>query len=1062
MPDLAPIASGARAKASDILAAIRTLQLIEREQRPATAAERRLLACFPGFGSVALRLFPDPITGAYQDGSWQALGEALQSLLTPEDYASAKRATFTAFYTPPVVMHAMHDALARLGLPPHATVLELGCGIGNFMGCAPAGMRFIGVELDRLSGHIARALYPQHDIRLEHFRDTHLPEHRIDAVLGNVPFADVKLDYQGEHLSLHDYFLAKSLDALKPGGVTAVVTSHYTLDKQHQGIRQRLSGQANFLGANRLPSDAFTREGTSMVTDLIFLRKRAPDEAPHHADPAWLETEPLAIEGVEIPINTYFLHHPEMVLGRWSRQDRLYDHTYSLRSHSDLREQLRDAIGRLPEGVYAAPPDAPDMPERPQPLPPLERHVTEGSVFVADDRSLIQVRAGQAVPVTHGERTLRTNGTMMGRRLAALVELRDQARRVLRSQNEDWPEAQRHQARHELNRAYDRFVSLYGAINKTTRCTTEDGTVVRRLPNLVTFRDDPDAMLVMSLEDYDEATDRARKADIMQRDVVGRVPPVTAVGSAEDGLLVSLNQRGRVDLPYMASLYHAPEARIIAELGDPATSPGQALIYQDPASGDWQTADQYLSGNVRAKLALAAQAGPGFARNAEALRKVQPEDVLPGDIDANLGAPWIPDTDIHEFAADLFNTRPEAFTIGHLKKDALWTVTGDWSAQASVAVTTDYGTPRINGIALLEQALNLKSPTIYEVIQHPDGSEERKVNQDETLAARDKQKQIKESFKAWVFTEPERTERLVRLYNDTYNTLRLRAFDGAHLTFPGMNPHITLYPHQKDAVWRITSSGNTLLAHAVGAGKTDVMAAAGMKMKQAGLLRRALYVVPNHMLEQFGREFLHLYPNVRLLITGKEDVTRERRKLLTAKIASGDWDGIVMTHSSFERIGMSREYQAAFLREQIADYEALLKDAERRGGDDRGQRNIVKTLEKQKQHREERLHDLLAADKKDDGLVFDELGVDHLFIDESQYFKNLETPTKMDRVAGIQTGGSERAFDLYMKCRFLDRQHPGHGVTFATGTPISNTMVELYTIQRYLDARGLAEVLSTC
>jgi hypothetical protein len=587
MPDLASIASGARAKAHDLLAAIRTLQLIEREQRPATAAERCLLARFPGFGPVALRLFPDPVTGAYQDGSWQVLGDALQALLTPEDYASARRATFTAFYTSPVVMQAMHDALARLGLPGDATVLEPGCGIGNFMGGAPAGMRFIGVELDRISGRIARALYPAHDIRLEHFRDTCLPQGRIDAVLGNVPFADAKLAYQGDRLALHDYFLAKSLDVLKPGGVMAVVTSHYTLDKQHPKIRERLAEHADFLGAIRLPSDAFTREGTSVVTDMVFLKKCAPGDTPRHADPAWLETAPLVIEGVEIPINRYFLRHPEMVLGTWSRKDRLYDGTYSLESRGDLAGQLREAIGRLPEGVCTAEPNAPDLPARPQPLPPLERHVTEGSFFVADDGAIMQVQAGQAVPVTHGERTLRADGTMMGRRRAALIDIRDQARRVLRSQHEDWPEAQRHHARRELNRAYDRFVSLYGAINTTTRRTKEDGTVVRRLPNLVAFRDDPDAMLVMSLETYDEDTDTARKADIMHRDVVGRVPPVTEVGSAEDGLLVSLNQLGKVDLPYIASLYHAPEPRIIAELGD--------LIYQDPASGDWQTADQYLA-----------------------------------------------------------------------------------------------------------------------------------------------------------------------------------------------------------------------------------------------------------------------------------------------------------------------------------------------------------------------------------------------------------------------------------------------------------------------------------
>ncbi|RPJ58543.1 MAG: hypothetical protein EHM24_28625, partial [Acidobacteria bacterium] len=514
MPDLASIARGAKAKAYDLLAAIRTLQLIEREQRPATATERRLLARFPGFGPVALRLFPDPVTGAYQDEAWRRLGAALQALLTPEDYASARRATFTAFYTSSVVMQAMHDALARLGLPGAATVLEPGCGIGHFMGVAPEGMRFIGVELDNVSGRIARALYPEHDIRIENFCDTSLPQGRIDAVIGNVPFADVKLAYRGDRLALHDYFLAKSLDALKPGGVMAVVTSHYTLDKQHLEIRERLAQQADFLGAIRLPSEAFTREGTSVVTDIVCFRKRAGGEEPHHADPAWLETEALAMEGVDVPVNRYFLRHPEMVLGTWSRKDRLYDGAYSLASGGDLAAQLREAIGRLPAGVYAARPNAPDMPARPQPLPPLERHVTEGSFFVADDRPIMQVQAGQAVPVTHGDRTLTADSTMMGRRLAALIEIRDQARRVLRSQHEVWPEEQRHRARHELNRAYDRFVVLYGPINTTTRRTKEDGTVVRRLPNLVVFRDDPDAMLVMSLEIYDEEADTARKADI--------------------------------------------------------------------------------------------------------------------------------------------------------------------------------------------------------------------------------------------------------------------------------------------------------------------------------------------------------------------------------------------------------------------------------------------------------------------------------------------------------------------------------------------------------------------
>ncbi len=434
-----------------------------------------------------------------------------------------------------------------------------------------------------------------------------------------------------------------------------------------------------------------------------------------------------------------------------------------------------------------------------------------------------------------------------------------------------------------------------------------------------------------------------------------------------------------------------------------------------------------------------------------ALLAVQPEDVLPGDIDANLGAPWIPESDIQAFAADLFHVEPSSVPVAHLKKDAVWSIEADYAAKASVAATSEYGTPRANGTWLLELALNMKSPTIYDTIDHGD-REERVVNQEATMAAREKQKLIKERFRSWVFTDPDRTERLVRMYNDTYNNLRPRLFDGSHLDFPGMNQNIKLRPHQDDAVWRGMSSGNTLLAHVVGAGKTFTMAATGMKMKQAGLIKKPMYVVPNHLLEQFSREFMQLYPNARLLVAAKEDLGRDRRKFLTAKIASGEWDGIIVTHSSFERIGMSRDYQEKFLLEQIAEYDELLRE---HAGAKGANRNLIKTIEKQKAARAERLKNLLAEDKKDDGLVFDELGVDHVFIDEAHYFKNLETPTKMDRVAGIQTGGSERAFDVYMKARYLGEQHPGHGVTFATGTPITNTMVEMYTMQRFLDPEGL-------
>jgi N12 class adenine-specific DNA methylase len=1019
---------------------------IDHELQPVTDQEKQTLARFAGFGPVALSIFPDPVNGRYKDATWQALGEKLEALLSAEEYASAKRTTFNAFYTSPTVIAAIHEAISRLGVPRNATVLEPGCGIGNFMSMAPAGMRFIGVELDRISGRIAQLLHSDQDIRIENFRETRLPENGIDAVIGNVPFADLKLDYRGQKLSLHDYFFAKSIDALKPGGILALVTTHFTLDKQNAAIREYLAAKADFAGAIRLPSDAFKREGTAVVTDILFLRKRAPDEPARHADPDWLGVAPLAIEGVEIAINRYFLNHPEMVLGTWSRKDTLYgDEGYSVLGNGDLAGQLRGAIRQLPE---YAPFQATSVQGQAAAVfspPPLERHISEGSFFVADDRTICQLVGGQTVPVVYGGPTLRANGTLTGKRLAALVGLRDLARRVLQSQNEGWPETHREESRRQLNWAYQRFDSLYGPINKTTFSETAEGTVIRRMPNLVKFREDPDAMLVMSLEDYDEVTGKAAKAAIMTKDVVGKTPPVTHVRSAEEGLLVSLNQRGSVDLAFIATLYSKPEDQVIAELGD--------LIFQDTESKAWQTADAYLSGNVRAKLAAAERADPAYARNVEALRRVQPEDVLPGDIDANLGAPWIPESDIQAFAAALFHVEPSSVPVAHLKKDAVWSLDADYAARQSVAATSEYGTARANGTNLFELALNMKTPVIYDIINHGD-REERVVNQEATLAAREKQKLIKERFRTWVFTDPDRTERLVRLYNDTYNNLRPRLFDGSHLDFPGMNQTIRLRPHQKDAVWRGMSSGNTLLAHAVGAGKTFTMAATGMKMKQASLIQKPMYVVPNHLLEQFSREFMQLYPNARLLFAAKEDLTRDRRKHLTAKIASGEWDGIIVTHSSFERIGMSRDYQEKFLTEQIAEYDQLLRE---HAADRGANRNLIKTIEKQKAARVERLKDLLAEDKKDDGLVFDELGSDHVFIDEAHYFKNLETPTKMERVAGIQTGGSERAFDVFMKARYLHEQHAGHGVTFATGTPISNTMVEMYTMQRFLDPEGLRQ-----
>lgn len=1042
-------ASGDKAKARDIVAAIRVLKELESDSRPATDLERQLLARFGGFGPVALSLFPDPITGKYKDHGWETLGLELQSLLSIDEYESAKRTTFSAFYTSPEVIDAMHQSLQRLGVPQNALILEPGCGSGNFLRHAPSDKRFIGVELDPTSGRIAKALNPHHDIRIENFRDTKLPIGKLDAVIGNVPFANIKLEHNGQRFSLHDYFFAKSVDALKPGGVLALVTSHFTLDKGNAANREYLSEQADFLGAIRLPSEAFKQEGTKVVTDIVFLRKRAASDVPKHVDGDWLQTAEKQIDGIGISVNKYFINHPEMVLGDWTLENQLYGSDgFSIRSNGNLSVQLSEAISRLPliPTVHPTHVEAEAAPARFSRPPPL-RHLTESSFYVGSDQVIYQIEGGQPKAVAHGQTQLKTDGTMMGKRLAALIGLRDAARLVLQSQNESWPETERIATRKSLGELYDRFVDTYGPINKTTFSESADGSVSRRMPNLAKFREDPDAMLIMSLEDYDEVTGQATKAAIFGQDVVTRNPEVTSVRSAEEGLLVSLDHKGGIDLPFMASLYGKPESEIVQELGD--------LIYLNPVSNEWETADVYLSGNVRVKLREAENAGDAFKANADQLRAVQPPDVLPGDIDANLGAPWIPDADIQAFAAQLFNVPMASFSIGHLKKDAVWTVDANYVAEQSVAATSEFGTSRVSGITLLDLALNMKAPTVYDTIRTTDG-EERVVNQEQTLAAREKQKLIKEKFRTWVFAEPDRTERLVRIYNDTYNNLRPRLFDGSHLEFPGMNQSIDLRRHQKNAIWRAMSSGNTLFAHAVGAGKTFTMAATGMKLKDSGLIKKPMYVVPNHMLEQFSREFMQLYPNARLLVAGKEDMSRERRKHLTAKIASGNWDGIIVTHSSFERIGMSAEYQKRFLREQIEEYNALLVDSAAVGGS-RKHRNLIKTIEKQKAARENRLKELSAEAKKDDGLVFDELGVDHVFIDEAHYFKNLETPTKMERVAGIQTGGSQRSFDLFMKARYLDEQHANHGITFATGTPISNTMVELYNVQRFLDPKGLSD-----
>ena len=1049
--------AGLKSKAKATLAAIRLLKTLEAEERPATDEERSVLAGFSGFGMLANHIFPEPGTQRYKDG-WEPLGRELADLLTPEEYESAKRSTFNAFYTSPTVMQAIYDGLARLGVPETgAHLLEPGCGIGNFIGMAPPGMRFTGVEKEILSGRMARALYPDQDIRIEPFQKTALPTAGVDAVVGNVPFADLTLKWQERKLSLHEYFFAKSLDGLRAGGVLALVTSRYTMDRKDSAFREYLAEQADFLGAVRLPKGAFRQEGTEVITDVIFLQKRAPDEPTAHvAD--WLETAPLP--GGEAHANGYFLAHPAMVMGELS-QDRhgMYGaRELTVAFPDDYEARLRSAITHLPEGVYLPrtefAPAIDTTATRPAPsagssgMAPSTRPLPAGSLLIARDGQILTVTdaAGATEPLVYGGTPAHALSGTTGPRLAALIGLRDAARTVLDTQREQRTEEEKTAARALLNARYDQFVEQWGPINRTTISTQKDGTTVRRQPNLAAFKDDPDVYLVMALEQYDEKTDRAAKMPIMARDVIGPTPPVQRVETALDGLLVSLNRRGEVDLELISRLNGTSQEQVLQELG--------SHIFYDPAATGYVTAEAYLSGNVREKLRIARDHAddPRVAAGVQALAEAQPDPVPPGDIDVTLGASWIPPGVVQRFVAHLLNCHTGDLTVRHIGKEAFWQVEAPAWVTGKVEATSEYGTAERNALALINDALNMRVPTVMQTIR--DGSGERQVaDQEATLAAREKQKAIKQAFQQWIFADPERADSLVERYNQLFNTTRLRHYDGSHLTFPGMNPEIELRQHQKDAIWRVMNGDNTLLAHAVGAGKTFEMIASGVKMKETGLIRKPLFVVPNHMLEQFSREFYQLYPNAKLLVASKEDLAKEKRQLFTAKAASGEWDGIIMTHSSFEKIGMSPAFQEEFVREQIADYAALLVDM--KAGADADAKRLIKRIEKQKEQWEERLGELLNQDKKDAGLTFEDLGVDHLFMDEAHLFKNLETPTKMGQVAGVQTSGSLRAFDLFMKSRYLDRH--GHGSTFATGTPVSNSMVEMYTMSRFLAPELLQE-----
>ncbi len=1008
---------GPKRKFQQNLAAIDTLRTLDAGERPATPEEKATLVRYVGWGAMP-QVFDD------DNPEWFRERAALQTRLAEDQYEQARSTTLNAHYTPPVVIDAMYRAVERFGFPG-GRVLEPASGIGHFIGLMPEDMlrrsTVTAIEIDPLTARLARALYPDADLRAQPFEQTKLADGFYDLAVSNVPFGDYPVHdprWNSYKLPIHDYFFAAALDKVRPGGLVLFITTRGTMDKQNSTLRELLSARAELLGAIRLPNDAFKRNaGTEVTTDIVMLRKLRPGEAP--TGPAWKETASHTNDtGEAFTINEYFAARPEMMLGRMRLTGRMYrDHEPTLEPDGrNLTEALAQAIARLPQAIYESPtrrvaaPSLDDTIPAPDYVKPNAYCVHDGMVCLREDNVL---------------RPLTDLSAEMRSRIRALVQVRDAVRGCLRSQMDGSPEEQVVEARQQLNHAYDRLVARFGPVNLRANQRAFDG--------------DPDLPLLLSLENFNDETQRATKAAIFHERTIHRRQPVAAVRAPPEALLVSLNERGRVDLDHMADLLNRPMEEFLPDL--------KGLIFLNPQTNQWETDDQYLSGNVREKLGVADAAAvtdPRFLENVEALKSVQPADLAATEIDVRLGASWLPPADVEQFTHELLGI-PSGVEIDHLHALGAWHVNGNWEARAATANTTDWGTDRCPGLELIEDALNLKTPTVHDTVD-----KRPVVNAQATEAAREKQERIKERFKEWVWAEDSRRERLCRRYNDLFNHTRVRTFNGDHLTLPGASGAIQLHGHQKAGVWRILQTPNTLLAHVVGAGKTYTMVAAAMELKRLGLSRKPMFVVPNHMLGQFSTELLILYPGANILAAGKEDFESQNRKKLFSRIATGNWDAVIVTHSGFERIPLTQDTQRRFFEEQLHELEMI-----RREHADTSNRRLVKEIERAKKRLEARLQALAAEHKKDNPLTFEELGVDRLFVDEAHYFKNLFYVTKMTRIAGLPQTASERAFDMFLKARHIQSLNGGGGVVFATGTPIANSMAEMFTMQRYLQPGDL-------
>ena len=1026
---------GPKQKFARNIEAIQTLRTLEQEHRGATAEEQQVLSQYVGWGGLADAFDPNK-------ENWSTEYTQLKGLLTEEEYAAARASTLNAHYTSPIVIRAIYDAVERMGFQS-GNILEPSMGVGNFFGMLPDSMqdsRLYGVELDSITGRIAKKLYPQADITVAGFETTDRRDF-YDLAVGNVPFGQYKVNdkaYNKLGFSIHNYFFAKAIDQVRPGGIVAFVTSRYTMDSKDSTARKHMAERADLLGAIRLPNNAFrANAGTDVVSDIIFLQKR---DRPIDHEPDWVQ---LGKTEDGFAINQYFVDHSEMILGVLSTESTQYGReelTVAPIEGASLADQLAEAVQHI-EGNYTAveiaAPDVADAEAQRKTLPadPTVKNfsytVVDGEIYYRENSIMTQIELSD-----------NAKG-----RVAGMVELRQIVNELIQQQLNDFPDEDIKASQAKLNAAYDAFTAKYGLINDKK--------------NARLFDDDSSYYLLCSLENLDENRQLKSKADMFTKRTIRPERVVTSVDTPSEALAVSIGEHGKVDLPYMADLLGTPGdyERITTELS--------GVIFKDPAAdaddpeAGWQTADEYLSGNVRDKLRmaqLAAESHPEFKVNVDALEKAQPKDLEASEIDVRLGATWLDPSIVQQFMMETFQPPyriryNNAITVRYSPYTSEWRISNkSATGYGDIMATETYGTRRANAYKILEDTLNLRDSRVYDTIEE-NGKEKRVLNQNETTLAQQKQQAIKDAFAGWVWKDPQRRALLVKKYNELFNSTRPREYDGSHIHFVGMNPEINLREHQRNAVAHVLYGHNTLLAHEVGAGKSFEMAASAMELKRLGLCQKSLFAVPNHLTEQWASEFLRLYPNAKLLVTSKKDFEPANRKKFCARIATGDYDAVIIGHSQFEKIPLSAERQERLIQEQMDEIEEAIEEAKEQAGE----HFTVKQLEKLRKTLKQKLEKLQATDRKDDVVTFEQLGVDRLFVDESQNYKNLFLYTKMRNVAGLSTSEAQKSSDMFGKCRYLDEITGGRGVIFATGTPISNSMTEMYTLMRYLQYNTLQQ-----